>query len=417
VFARFFFWRPGTELQKSLTGLFRSLLHDTLKACPKLTPKVLPELWDQMESMPWQVQQEVNLPKEMIQTAFTRLIENRGLYENSYFCFLIDGLDEYEETLQEDYKDMVKILYSWTTAAPEDVKICVSSREYNVFLNAFSAEWRLRVQGMTRADIELYVQGRLADVDDKEGTKHLVRIITDKSDGIFLWVALAVQTVRRRLEHGYQLDDLERELDSLPHELMDLIKHLLRSTNESTPKKAYQTFTILQKLKPYKLDLTLVLYSFLNDYSHDPNFSMESSVPICSMNDAATHTRVNLARKKLNGDCRGLLEAKGDIMTFTHRSIPEFLNEEDIQTEMHSYLIGFIPEDAISQLFLAELRYRRVGEFDNRESDLSRHIYAIISIRIQNKLDHAPYRFRDSFRSAMLPHRSMVQLFLISTVY
>jgi hypothetical protein len=39
VFAKFFFWRPGTALQRSLTGLFRSLLHDMLKECPKLIPK------------------------------------------------------------------------------------------------------------------------------------------------------------------------------------------------------------------------------------------------------------------------------------------------------------------------------------------------------------------------------------------
>jgi hypothetical protein len=111
--------------------------------------------------VPWQVQTELDLGNKEIRAAFSRLIENRNLYKKHCFCFFIDGLDEYEETRQEDYKVMVELLCSWTRAAPQDVKICVSSREYNVFLNAFSTERRLRLQDLTRRDMELYVRDKL----------------------------------------------------------------------------------------------------------------------------------------------------------------------------------------------------------------------------------------------------------------
>jgi hypothetical protein len=112
VMASFFFWKPGSPLQKSLAGLLRSLLHDTLKACPELIPEVLPKYWNQMKSMPWQVQTELHLPAPEVRAAFGRLIERRSLYKKHCFCFFIDGLDEYEGTYQEDCKAMVELLRS-----------------------------------------------------------------------------------------------------------------------------------------------------------------------------------------------------------------------------------------------------------------------------------------------------------------
>lgn len=76
---------------------------------------------------------ELHLQNSEIREAFLRLIKYRNLYERHCFCFFIDGLDGCEVTRQEDYKAMVDLLVGWTEAAPDDLKICVSSREYNVF--------------------------------------------------------------------------------------------------------------------------------------------------------------------------------------------------------------------------------------------------------------------------------------------
>ena len=393
-------------LQRSLSGLFRSLLHETLKSCPELIAEVLPDCWDQVQSMPWQAQTDLRPQTDEIRAAFSQLIKHRNLYEKHCFCFFIDGLDEYEETRQEDYKAMVKLLCSWTTAAPEDVKICVSSREYNVFLNAFSPERRLRLQDLTRGDIERYARDHLGDMGNEIDQERLVQAITDRSSGIFLWVALVVKSLRQQAEDGYELSALEKELDSLPDELDDLFEHLLKSVGKSARKKAYQTFAMNLKLRPYELDLTLFSYSFLEDYGNDPEFAMRASFPGSSMDNAARNGRLDLARKRLNGCCRGLLEPTpnrergGDsVITFTHRSVPEFLEKPKIQGDMDSHLKGFSPEDAISQLLLAEVRSTK----DNRVGDsrLGFFIYAILDLRHRSKTDHAPYSFRDCLYSAV----------------
>lgn len=416
IFANFFFWRPGTVLQKSLAGLFRSLLYDILKACPELTPKVFPELWDRVKLLPWQVQTELTLSKTEIQTAFAQLIKNRQLYQDLCFCFFIDGLDEYVGTHEEDHLHMTQLLRDWTNAAPEGVKICVSSREDNVFLNAFSDQQRIRLQDLTRADMERYIRDNLANIDDEKTMKSLVQNITDKAKGIFLWVALAVKSIRQRLQDGYRVSEIEKELDSLPQDLEKLFEHLLESIDKSAQKKkVYQTFAMMPKLEPYYLGLSLLQYSFLDDYEKDPEFAMKQSLANYGMDHAAQIERLDLARRKLNGDCKGLLEAPKDVIAFTHRSIPEFLYREDVQAEMKSHLKCFCPETALSQLLLAEIRFTKsfTKSFTNSERDSNDNteyknslIYTVLDMRLQVKADHEPYYFQEYLNSVTLEDKA-----------
>lgn len=406
VFANFFFWKPGSVLQKSLTGLFRSLLHDTLKVCPELIPLVLPEQWNGIISTPWQLPEDFYLRNDHIRNAFSRLIVHRNLYKKHCFCFFIDGLDEYEETRQEDYKAMVELLSSWTLAAPEDVKICVSSREHNVFLNAFSKERRIHLQELTRRDMEFYVQDRLKDMSDTDERSRFMRKIVEKADGIFLWVALVTKSLREQLEDGCELFALERELDSLPDELEDLFKHLLilKPMNNLARKKAYQVLAIVLKLRNYDLYLSLFSYPFLDNYEKDPEFAMKSFLPDAVKNDTSRTSREELASKRLNRDCRGLLEPKpgrGEtlVIEFTHRSVPEFLEKPNIKADMNIHLKDFSLEDAISQLFLAEIRS---SNRDFTQDDLSLIAFAIIDLRRQINTDHAPFSFLEYLHSSML---------------
>lgn len=144
---------------------------------------MLPDLWEKVKCLPWQVKAELQLSPNVIRSAFTRLIAEKQLYQNHCFCYFIDGLDEYEER-REDYKDLVKLLLGWTSP---DVKICVSSREDPVFMNAFAIERRLRLQDLTRGDMLIYVVDRLELANNEESMK-LVDQIVDKSSGIFLWL-------------------------------------------------------------------------------------------------------------------------------------------------------------------------------------------------------------------------------------
>ena len=82
ITASHFFWNAGLSMQKSLTGLFQTILYQVLKECPELI-----DLIDnpQQDCDPWD-------DKALFQ-AFEKLSSQESLPLR--FCFFIDGLDEY----------------------------------------------------------------------------------------------------------------------------------------------------------------------------------------------------------------------------------------------------------------------------------------------------------------------------------
>jgi hypothetical protein len=352
-------------MQKSLAGLIRSLLHDVLKACPHLIREVLPDYWDRVKSTPRQVQSKLPLSNKDIREAFSRLISDPKLYNNHCFCFFIDGLDEYEGTHQEDPRSLVDLFSSWTNLAPTTVKICVSSREYNVFMNAFSNEQRISLQNLTRSDMTRYVLDKFRHMDRKEDQTKLTKAIVENAQGIFLWVTLVVKRIREQIENGVDLDTLYSEIDCLPRELNDLFEYIFNSLVDSDLKAAYQTFSMVLELNQHNMLLTLLSYSFLNDITWEPVLYSREDSQYPTLTQEERVLRIESARKRLNGCCRGLLETRQDPkedtsegIVITHRSISEFLSSGTQRARMQHYLIGFNSVDAISRLTLAELLLR-----------------------------------------------------------
>ncbi|OAL55182.1 hypothetical protein IQ07DRAFT_465732, partial [Pyrenochaeta sp. DS3sAY3a] len=365
VFGSFFFWGPGSALQKSLSGLKRSLLHDILKDCPELTPDLFQEHWSRLSGAESNNMDDVQIKDEDIGKAFTQLTTHKSLGGSRRFCFFIDGLDEYVGTPQEDYGFMVEELKEWIQTSNQAVKLCVSSREDPVFETAFLSEKRLRLQDLTSRDMTHYTSDRLKRLEDKAVKEKIVRMVVEHSDGIFLWVALVVKRLRDCMDVDRSLGALERELRGLPRELEDLFIHLLESLPESHPKITYQAFAIMDFLAPEKM--TLLAFSFLDDYQTNKRFAMAGDFPNESMDAENLEKYLTKARKKLKRYCQGLLEAQetleaqaisepsiyGTVLEYVHRSVPEFLEKH--QKTIRQHLHGFCINDTISQLLLAEI--------------------------------------------------------------
>ncbi|KAL5331546.1 hypothetical protein ACEPPN_001080 [Leptodophora sp. 'Broadleaf-Isolate-01'] len=325
-----------------------------------------------------------------------------------------DGLDEYEETGQEDYKSMVKLLHEWTALALDDVKICVSSREYNVFLNLFSTEKRLRLQELTAADMKRYIKDLLEEIEDQKGRENLIDAIVKKADGIFLWVAVVVKSLRERLEDGYDLPALEKELDTYPKELDPLFTHILKSMSRSAWQKVYQISALIDLLKSYELNLSLFSISFLENFENDPEFAMRDTFPFPSLDADSLRIRQDSMGKRLNGCCKGLLEIRvgetptstsAPIVTYTHRSVPEFLQTWKQGADTNLGLDKFNLEIDISQLILAELRATN-DRPSNDNKILSLTVRSIIKMRALRSLDQAPFTFLEYLQSTLLEDNS-----------
>ena len=68
-------------------------------------------------------------------------------------CIFIDGLDEYNG----NHQDVINVLKQ--CAASPDIKLCVSSRPWNTFIDSFGGDssQMLRLEDLTKEDIRTYV--------------------------------------------------------------------------------------------------------------------------------------------------------------------------------------------------------------------------------------------------------------------
>jgi len=367
VIAKFFFWRPGTEFQKSLKGLLRGLLHCILDQVPELTRSTFPTQWESAK-----YQRSIQFNKSEIQQAFKSLVEQETVFDNHKFVFFIDGLDEFEGK----HDDIIRALFSWASIRPNDIKICVSSREELIFQERFSKCLKMRLHELTRYDIARFVQDTLKANEDfqsanvsKSTLAKLQKQIIEKSEGVFLWVSLALRTLEQGLLAEDRVTDLEKKINSLPPELDDLFEFIFDSiTKRSHPidcRNAIRTLAIATHLPPTWRSLPLTRYSFLEEYQDDQDFTIKRKIH--NLTDDSMRQRLRRARKQVYSRCRGILEVvsrsnthgipfREEVVKLTHRSLAEYLQKEAIQERMAPYLAGFDLLDFHCQTLVAELK-------------------------------------------------------------
>lgn len=228
--ASFYFWNLGTALQKSQTGLLRSLLYEMLNEYRDLIAMVLPGFYNELAE---RIQDPDNLrraPSPLSSTeikfAFLQLIKQ--LPSSARVCLFIDGVDEYDG-------DHVEISELFKTIASSKVKLVLTSRPIRACRDAFGFCPGLRLQDLTGDDIAAYIHAQIGNnrqmqhlrEEDSQGVEDLVREITWRASGVFLWVMLVVKSLIRGLLNFDRIDDLRRRLNQFPTELEDLYQHMM----------------------------------------------------------------------------------------------------------------------------------------------------------------------------------------------
>ena len=222
--AAFFFWNSGTTEQKSQNGLLRSLLHEILSKHRNLIPAVLPSLWKDVYVQRTEYLEETEWNYYYLKEALDLLSRQTELR----LCLFIDGLDEYEGDRDGSFTEIIALFKAM--AASPNIKICVSSRPWLAFEDAFRSIPNLRLQDLTYNDILQYTQDKLNEHSrmtqfremDPENAAGLVDEIVSKASGVFLWVMLVVKSLLDGLTNRDRISDLQKRLRLLPSDLKDL---------------------------------------------------------------------------------------------------------------------------------------------------------------------------------------------------
>lgn len=410
VQASFFFWRPGSSLQNTLSGLYRSILYDILKACPELIPKALPRFWNLAKSSPAHTQSLINFSTTDIDVALSSLLQSEHLYARNRLCLFIDGLDEYAESGIADYRTLVDLLNKWTRLSNGGLKICVSSREENAFMNGFDEEQRMRLHQLTWLDMVRYTRELLEHVGDEEVLSDLSRQIPQKADGIFLWTTLVVRAIRKEIEAGSTREALVKVLEALPRGLEGLFKSILNSLEKRQRLRLFRTIALLEVSSATgegDTPLLLLAYSFLDYYELDPEFA---SVPDFDQEESAKavdlDTRSARAEAQVRNVCGGLIEALEDrhhpgfplnYLEFTHRSIPDIFAEDQFAIDMASALANFDVVDAFGQINLAAAR------LINAKTINANIIWSLLAVFLFRHYNHKNFKLLQFIDSCLRP--------------
>ena len=321
VQASCFIWNAGNKLQKSATGFFRTLLAQLFEQTPELIPQVVGlKRWQTAHlvgnhAIDWTDSELQECLREYILCA-TR---SRKVF------LLVDGLDELEGT-DEAHEDLIDLLVA--LAINENVKICLSSRPWNIFQDAFGSCPQLRLEDLTYNDISLYVREQLYSNKrfhklmqyDTVAAEGLMASLISKAAGVFLWVRLVVKQLLRGLRDGDSIRALSDKVEEIPAGLDDFFMRLMESIEPQNRKEASE----LLQLALYEEDDFVSLHSNrLLDFSFieegKPDFALEPSYNFSGLdfaNTGAMAFRLESTMRKLNSRCLGLLECHGDVDEF-----------------------------------------------------------------------------------------------------
>lgn len=381
IFCVFYFWNPGSAAQRSLTGLYRSLLFQTLSQCPDLAEQVFPVQFSKMKTFAGDttVERIQGFDETHIEEAF-KLLLGRATPDKYRFCFFIDGLDECEGSLLE-HEQLAKMLKSWVTSGA--VKLCVSSRPYSEFARTLALPGNRQVQlhELNESDIRAYCLDRLRnDIDaQKRGyiCQLLVRNVVGLAQGVFLWVHLVIDI----LLVGFRQDDpdsvLLARLESLPDDLDKLYTKLREPIEKDRIQKTRSDrMLLLAANNPSRDNLTAMAFSWLEGQEGDQGGLNNPDFPPASRLDPyfadEISERLDHVTKQINGLARGFLQIVESPtgfgghtqsffrarVEFCHRTARDYLlHTKDRTHSMLKSFPNFEPSNIYTRILLAESIY------------------------------------------------------------
>jgi hypothetical protein len=398
--ACFFFWKKGaSELQKSLQGLYRSLVASLIRSNKDLVDVAFPN-WRPCEA-------DLEPTAATLRSALRRILNMSSLHGR--YCFFIDGLDEYDEQDPDLQNKLAQGILD--LAALPGVKILVASRPEASFIDRFAQCPTLRLQDCTAHDIWRYVTGELRletqgspldDDDNSAGLSSLAEAVVSRANGVFLWVKLVVADLVVGIQYVASYDELQRKLDGLHDDLNDLFKQILiERILPEHQKEVARSLLILDeshKISTIFISLTIVA---VGREETDPMDRKPDPLDIKATRQKTAHLAESLPVRS-----RGLILTHRNIFTqqnidLVHSSLYDYIAGENVRRALETqaghfnarlaYVSGAMAEIAVFHQHEAERLTR-----DSRFDDLI--------------LDILHFLEEDTCQSGIIPHSAITRL-------
>lgn len=337
VTASFFFWNSGSKMQMSQDGLLRSILLQIIEQ--RLQQSNCDTLREKLVVFAIMVSSLKGVHFKDLLQLFRFIIEdNSSLIK---FFLILDGLDEFDG----DKSELISLIH--TLGMYDHVKVCVSSRPWVVFEDGFRQQPSLVLQHLTHHDVLLYVKEKLTREPsfrelswaDPQNASELIRSITKKASGVFLWVVLAVNSLIKGLADGDRVRDLDARLEEIPEELEELFRKMLHGLEGRYFQDAARLFQIHRATRwsgfdrQLKAKLPLLVYSFADEHGADHDAT--SKWPPRALTEKERFMTAVSMKRRINSRCNGLLEIdepinnNGETWRAKYRQLDRLISEAE----------------------------------------------------------------------------------------
>lgn len=348
ILSYFFNARATEDLEKTCLGLYRSLLHQTLRKNHSIQPLFVQEFASKVRKNNVDIWTEVELQNFLI-----RLVSRKQLTCLNIF---IDALDEGDEDNVRLMVEFFEQLSLHATSAGVNFRLCLSSRHYPHISLEGALSITLEYQPEHNKAIQVYVDRKLRG-EESQMKETVKLILLRKAAGVFLWVVLVVPMLNKIHDQGRGMKSVQDKLDSIPQTLHELFVSLLSRASDTEEECGVILRLVLHSLRP--LD-PLELYSLVQ---HKCGAKVDDYVelpPHQSMADYLNDQGKSVLRWIT--DCsRGLVEVVNCTRAqFIHETVRSSLMSTSLDpsnqpSKPPSKRLSFDFERSVSHCFIAEL--------------------------------------------------------------
>ncbi|KAK3367650.1 hypothetical protein B0H63DRAFT_363599, partial [Podospora didyma] len=217
-----FLWAPGAEPQRSIKGIMSSLLHQSLSENELDIDALLlqfPHLLEKDSFSDWSAAELGKILLSHLKVAGPR-------------CIILDGLDEVSPN-DGPFK-VIQLVEE--LKALSNVKVCVSSRPEHILKSHFEKYPHIQIQDLTQPDIQkftdAYLDAEMGIYVPSDYRRRIVPHLVSAAEGVFLWVVLVLDSLRRGLHNGDTWAELEQRLYSMPRGLSNLYNDMWSRLND-----------------------------------------------------------------------------------------------------------------------------------------------------------------------------------------
>ncbi|KAJ5907499.1 hypothetical protein N7495_000181 [Penicillium taxi] len=311
ITASFFFNARGEYLEKSILGMYRSLLFQLFQGYPDLQVVL-----DDPDLIP--LNHNGSLSLDVLKELFANGVCALG--QRAFTCF-VDALDECDEQQVVDMVQYFEELAEKSTAGGALFRICFSSRHYPYIEIQRGIRLTLEDQSGHAEDLVTYITNRLI-IQERTLLDEIQPQLLSKAAGVFMWVVLVIDILNKEYRRGGMA--LRMRLSEIPSDLNELFKDILRRDNEDMEAFQLCILWILYAKSPLRpQELYHALWSGLS-----LNHLVDSQIPDLTALETGAGVRTNPAERYIISSSKGLAETTKSgqpTVQFIHESVRDFL--------------------------------------------------------------------------------------------